>query len=327
MLFQVAVAVLGSFGLSNAAALHLKPAPPSVLNDAPIIGILSLPVDGKSQSFEKFSYIAASYVKWLEGGGARTVPIPYDSNPEDIRNLFYSLNGIVFTGGASVEEPKYYQAGQLLFNLTVEAAGSGDYVPLWGTCLGFEFITMLASGNPNVLDEHLFDANNFSLPLTFTQQAEKSRLYGPLVGTDLWNVFRHEAVTANEHEHGISPDRFSQQGLDKFYRVTSLNRDRNGLPFVSSIEAYEYPIYGVQWHPEKVQYEWERHHDTSHTANAIKASQYTAEFLVNEARRNGHHFPSEAAEDKALFYNHVAEYTYPATHGHFAQMYYFPAQA
>jgi gamma-glutamyl hydrolase len=47
------------------------------LNDEPIIGILVL---DKSYSVEaKFpgheSYIAASYVKFVEGGGARVVPV------------------------------------------------------------------------------------------------------------------------------------------------------------------------------------------------------------------------------------------------------------
>lgn len=50
----------------------------SPVNDEPIIGILSLEqsyyLDGKFPGqFE--SYIAASYVKFVEGGGSRVVPI------------------------------------------------------------------------------------------------------------------------------------------------------------------------------------------------------------------------------------------------------------
>lgn len=49
-----------------------------VINTEPMIGILSLEqsyyLDGKFPG-EFSSYIAASYVKFVEGGGARVVPI------------------------------------------------------------------------------------------------------------------------------------------------------------------------------------------------------------------------------------------------------------
>lgn len=52
--------------------------PPPGLNDRPIIGVLALDIsyhlDGKWPG-EFMSYIAASYVKFVEGGGARVVPI------------------------------------------------------------------------------------------------------------------------------------------------------------------------------------------------------------------------------------------------------------
>lgn len=50
----------------------------SYLNERPIIGILSQEIRGKamlSSSSGYQSYIAASYVKFVEGGGARVVPI------------------------------------------------------------------------------------------------------------------------------------------------------------------------------------------------------------------------------------------------------------
>lgn len=50
---------------------------PQPLNDDPIIGILALDksyyLEGKFPGHE--SYIAASYVKFVEGGGARVVPV------------------------------------------------------------------------------------------------------------------------------------------------------------------------------------------------------------------------------------------------------------
>lgn len=47
------------------------------------------------------SYFPASYVKWLESGGARVVPIPYDSAPADLSALLKQINGALFTGGGA----------------------------------------------------------------------------------------------------------------------------------------------------------------------------------------------------------------------------------
>lgn len=52
--------------------------------DSPIIGILTLPVTVPSQLKYGTSSFATSYVRWIEAGGARTVPIFYNSSPEEL---------------------------------------------------------------------------------------------------------------------------------------------------------------------------------------------------------------------------------------------------
>jgi gamma-glutamyl hydrolase len=52
-------------------------------NDRPIIGILSQPGDPAPDGA---SYIAASYVKWVESAGARVVPIEYDLTEAEVRD-------------------------------------------------------------------------------------------------------------------------------------------------------------------------------------------------------------------------------------------------
>ena len=42
-----------------------------------------------------------SYVKFLEGAGARVVPIPYDQPLATTAKLVKSLNGALFTGGSA----------------------------------------------------------------------------------------------------------------------------------------------------------------------------------------------------------------------------------
>lgn len=54
------------------------------------------------------------------------------------------------------------------------------------------------------------------------------------------------------------------------------------MPACVLLTGYTYPIYGVQWHPEKAPYEWVKIKGVSHVPNAVKAAFYLAEFFVNE---------------------------------------------
>lgn len=73
-----------------------------------------------------------------------------------------------------------------LFDLAAAENAAGGYFPLWGTCLGFQTLSVLAS-SAAVLDSG-FDSENLPLPLTFTELADKSRLFSsvsPSIKTSL----------------------------------------------------------------------------------------------------------------------------------------------
>ena len=63
---------------------------PAASNFRPIIGVVSEPVVPENQQVsgkKPTSYIAASYVKYLEMAGARVVPIVYDQPADQIQKL------------------------------------------------------------------------------------------------------------------------------------------------------------------------------------------------------------------------------------------------
>ena len=49
------------------------------------------------------------------------------------------------------------------------------------------------------------------------------------------------------------------------------------------ISAFDYPFYGVQWHPEKNNFFWETDEFINHTLSAVKLSQYMANFFVQQS--------------------------------------------
>jgi gamma-glutamyl hydrolase len=78
----------------------------SFANDRPVIGVLALelassPVlrDTYGQSYS--SYLPASYVKWIESGGARVMPIKIGQNSNYYRSIMSKINGVLLPGGAA----------------------------------------------------------------------------------------------------------------------------------------------------------------------------------------------------------------------------------
>ena len=216
----------------------------------PVVGVLTQPRIRENNETEY--YVAASYLKWLELAGARAIPVPYDSSNNTVDDIFSQVNGLLFPGGGSALPI----AAKRLWQLALNANANGDYFPIWATCLGFEYVVMMASTQGESILQSDFDAENISLPLDLVN-AHKSKLYAdPMIH----DIVVSQNVTLNNHVMGLEPSVFTRdRGLMEMFRITSINRDRNGRPFVSTIEPKNstlHPFYGVQYHPEKNPFEY-----------------------------------------------------------------------
>lgn len=167
---------------------------------------------------------------------------------------------------------------------------------------------LLYASNNNT--EYRVDCSSSSqaLPLEFTAGYETSRLFGN-APPNVIKILKTENVTPNSHTYCATVDGFADFGLNRTWKILSLNHDWNGLEFISTIEHVKYPFYGVQFHPEKNLYEFVKNRNISHTANAITYAQYFADFLLSEARKSTNDFSSSKIEDEMVFYNYVPEYT------------------
>uniref|UniRef100_A0A673CV96 folate gamma-glutamyl hydrolase n=1 Tax=Sphaeramia orbicularis TaxID=375764 RepID=A0A673CV96_9TELE len=298
------------------------------------------------------AYIAASYVKYLESGGARVVPVMINRTVKEYTKLFNSINGyiyvhyqqnhitfhyltfslifidngssylfrvgrILFPGGiTSITSSGYQRAAQIFYDLAIEANKSGDYFPVWGTCLGFQQLMHLTSKN-SVRTQT--DTHGIGLPLNFTNEAKDSRMFKDFP-PELMEDLSTQPLTENSHKWSVTVETLNtNEDLKNFYKVLSTNTDGN-VEFVSTVEAYDYPIYGTQWHPEKNAFEWLKSY-YSHSRSAVKTTFYMAEFFVNEARKSFHRFETEDAERKALIYNYRPVFT--GVKSCFLQKYFF----
>jgi len=289
---------------------------PAFSNPRPVIGVFSQDTSTITNSstidpavkteLSAYRYvIPASYVKWIGQAGGRVLPILLDQPPGYYEAVFAKTNGLLFPGGNQGIDPSdiYTEEGEQLWNLAKAANDRGDYYPIWGTCLGFEELSVLETGDGQVISLDVV-ATNLPLPLQLTPQAAKSRLLSSFP-PGLLDALATEAIAFNSHDHGLLVSEYETNNvLHAFFDLLSYNEAPAGQVFVSTVEARDYPFYGTQWHPEKNNFEWSQNADYSnlnHSPDAVLASQATAGFFLSEARKSEHIFPEE--ERDSLVYS------------------------
>mmetsp|Transcript_28012 Transcript_28012/g.75667 ORF Transcript_28012/g.75667 Transcript_28012/m.75667 type:complete len:381 (+) Transcript_28012:150-1292(+) len=272
--------------------------------DRPLIGIMSQPCHdcpGKS-------YIAAAFVKWVEAAGGRPVPIRFYNSEAELYRLFKQLNGLVFPGGLTwlwLDSP-YVLAARKLFQWAVQANDAGDPFPIYGTCLGFQLLHILASNvsrNDLLVDT---DSTSHATTLKFwnKQAAEESLMFGdmPEKLRAALESEEHNIVLQN-HMYGLPPPMYKKYPvLSEWYNILSTSKDRNGVEYVSTIEGKKYPFFGTQWHPEKPPYEFGLD-SVPHSLEAIKVSQSLGSSFIETAKKSSHKPESKEQELELLIYD------------------------
>lgn len=283
-------------------------------NNRPIIGVLSQELDDPilarlPKNHNYTSYIAASYVKWIESGGARAVPVIIGRERSHYEQLFAGLNGLLLPGGSAplVGPGGYAEVGRIFFDLAKQANDRGDFFPIWGTCNGFELLTVMSMQDDTSRLTDCYSEDQAS-PLHLLPNWRRSKIYGktpPHILNDLVN----SPVTINFHRFCLTPTNFTRFGLGDFWYSLSLNWDTNGLEYISTIEAKHYPFIGTQFHPEKNVFEWcAKEVNIPHSQEAVNVANYFGRFFVRLARSSLHKF-NDREEEKYLIYNYRPMYT------------------
>ncbi|KAF8061359.1 gghA [Scenedesmus sp. PABB004] len=307
-------------------------------NNRPIVGVLSQ-AGLEEDTFvpENGTYIAASYVKFVESGGARVVPILADTPPDVLSALLKRLNGVLVPGGAANLRPghAFFDTASAVLRHATAAADRGEYFPLLGICLGFETLMVAVAGSHDILTS--YDSDGMAAQLYFTADAPDSRFFQ---SWDLDLVFDvlQTPLTRESHSSGVSLKTFyANAKLSAFFNPLTLSLDKEGKVYISTVEAKGYPILGLQWHPEKNSFEWTKHKQIPHGYWPSEVTHQTARFFVNETRRSLSGFRDVVDEDVWLAYNdrvvfsgrHIKEddpvwaeqaYVFPAWHEYAKQL-------
>ncbi|KAL7143452.1 hypothetical protein ABFS83_08G191700 [Erythranthe nasuta] len=265
-------------------AVSRVPRPIPKFKFTPVIGILSHPGNGGSGSSNKTtkaSYIAASYVKFVESAGARVIPLIYNEPLKVINEKLNLVNGVIFTGGTA-KRGVYFDVVKSIFKNVRRKNDAGNHFPLLAICLGFELITMIVSEKKNILET--FDAKNHVSTLKIMGNIDVKETLFQSFPPDLLKKLSKERLVMQNHRYGISPEKFvKNEKLDGFFKILTTTADRKNNFYVSTVQACEYPVTGVQWHPEKNAYD-QSLSATPRSEDAVKVTKLVANFFVREAR-------------------------------------------
>ncbi|XP_013768506.1 gamma-glutamyl hydrolase [Pundamilia nyererei] len=248
------------------------------VNDRSVIGVLTQVVTDEIMKPFGRTYIPSSYVKYIESGGSRVMPIRLTLTTSEYEKIFMKINGLIFIGGdADLETSDFARVAKIFYRLA------------------------LADGVQNMGDGVLRGSDE-------SLEVQSSRMFNTFPD-ELINALTQEPLTGNFHNYGITIKDFQEnEMLQSFFTILSTNIAKNGAHFVSTFEGKRYPFYGVQWHPEVNRFQWYRKLNFPHSRHAVQLSSLLAEFFVNEARRSFHHFDSPAEEESSLIYSYSPVY-------------------
>lgn len=236
-----------------AACLALLPAAGATFS--PVVGVLAMPEFKPHPSQAKRSYIAASYVKWLEASGAHVVPLVYDAPHSDTVMLLEKVNGIIFPGGLWDPGSEYEAFSRRVFDTGVK-----ERIPMWGECLGLLQFLLFTSGlqAPGPVTSG-WDALGPPPMLVNLNMTEAGKNWAPLAGMEQKLQQGIQTKPWVWHSHGFSVDlsAYEQNSrLTGFWDLLAVAKDRKGAAFVDIVQAKTLPIFGLMWHPEKNAYEF-----------------------------------------------------------------------
>jgi len=285
--------------------LMMQTVPQQAPNYRPIIGIVTTPSEYPDvYNPQNYSYLASSYVKFVESGGARVVPIQYDLPEANLSTLFSYLNGFLFTGGAqNLLQPngsltQYANTINTLLWWSINASLAGNYTPVWGTCEGFQYISYLISGNYSIV-VNMSGLDDAALNLTWnTTTYATSRTFAGFP-EDLYEAVQTDDITYYHCSYTTDPAAWnSNPGLMEYLVPIANSTNPNGTSFVAYVEGSVIngsviPVYSSQFHPEKITFEWDEELSIPHSYDAIRVEQWLANFFVNETRNNYNQFPNE----------------------------------
>ena len=260
------------------------------------VGILSIPMTASHQKITH-SYLPSSYVKWIEMNNADVIPIPYDTSKGTLDMILNQVNGILFIGGQidhgmlNTEYIRFIETFKYIVNHAKKSNNLKNYFPLFAICLGFEVLGMMNHDAQTVIDEFTtlkglsnVNAHHYNSKLNITKPDSK---FARIFTTQQQTEFEKTQCVFQNHSQAFVINKPYMKKWNKYWDTvaTSKSKDKIPIEYVSMLEYKKYPFYGVQFHPEKILFEWLLP-EIGRSAIFRNISKQLGHFFINECKKN-----------------------------------------
>ncbi|CDW79683.1 gamma-glutamyl hydrolase [Stylonychia lemnae] len=237
----------------------------SFLEDAqgfkPAIGVLTMSLSGNNIGEGGYDqYMLGVNRQYVELAGNVAVPIRFDLPEDELLALLSQLNGVLFTGGNLIlvnpktgEHHQYYKTAKTIFQYAKDMKDKhNDYFPLFGNCQGFQVFCMIVSGDYKDLLT-VMPALSTIRKIIWTSDSIKQE--GKMIShfsDELIQKMREYPLAIHAHQYAIDSRDFEQfESLKAFWKILAVDEFLFGFKhYPTIIEAHDYPIYAVLFHPE-----------------------------------------------------------------------------
>jgi gamma-glutamyl hydrolase len=268
----------------------------------------------------KEAVVYLTYSKWAANSGAKVIPILPWYSREKIDQILDKVNGVIWQGGMRNLRigGQFESMNKYIFDKIIQKNDKQIHFPMFLICQGFELVHILMANSTNILSN--YNAMKYFIPMEINNNTNTSKIYSKFTEKD-FQTFTELNSTVHYHKYGFETELYNKYKIfNDFFTINSFGYDRNGKKFIGSVEGKKYPIYAVQYHPEKVRYE--RNIPSNNTVNSNEAfvmSKKLADFFIEETRKN----KQKISDSELNEYLMIKVFTEEPVHYHSAWVYLF----
>jgi gamma-glutamyl hydrolase len=221
---------------------------------APLVGVLTQPAPSRvaHRGRDDWHTVSGPLVSWLAAAGARVAPIRFDAPWAEVDAVLAAVDALVLPGGSGELSPghPFYDTAERATAAARAEAAAGGVMPVFGVCLGFELLHLLAANRSRAeLLEASAGQEGVTAPLELTPAAKGSLFF------QRWSrELRAEAAAPaaalafNAHAWAVPPAAYAAHPeLAEAFDILSTSRDADGVEYISTVEGAALPWFGTQW--------------------------------------------------------------------------------
>jgi len=282
-----------------------------------IVGILTISLNSSKEKIDATSYLAQSYVKWIESTGARVIPIQFDLPLPIIVSLLHQVNGLLLPGGGIGGDKKrklfYMSRLQFIINFITRQNLIGNYFPIYGICLGYQLLMMaVLEKTPELALKNYYELVNISrlrfsgeknIHLQKISKKDNNSLIGPFVN----DIFTDKDATNfknNQSVYFFHQYIFSMTGkyMKKIREIAipTVIVKHNNKDYMCGYQFKSLPYFATLFHPEKNFFVWTQD-NIPRNIYSNKISYELSNFFINECKKNYNIYKTGTDQTSGLF--------------------------